>query len=301
MYQKLSAELDLNPKAELPPTMASSALQLLRDGAVDDPDRGIDQDLPDSADPQDYRQWMGGKSGPTSQGFRHMYFGGWKLAHPIETFQVPLHPIGMAPARVQAMMDHAQEELKRGNTAWGFRLLAWTLHYAQDLAQPFHAVQIVSTKMVPWLDFFKEPGHGFVAETTRTIANYHYAFEQYTLFRLSQTGQMTFMRCLRAPEHYSNLEITGTETPEELAHRIAEASIRIAHEIGTAEVALFGYKPMEKGIDLPRGQGSLDYAQYSLKNGLAVPRARMERSTCTALANAAYASRILIERFTDIH
>jgi len=49
------------------------------------------------------QEWMGGETGPTSQGFRHMFFGGVDWQHPIQTFQIPFHSIGQAPERFEIL------------------------------------------------------------------------------------------------------------------------------------------------------------------------------------------------------
>jgi hypothetical protein len=73
---------------------------MMTSSIIDEPDHGMDQDLPESEDPHHYRRWMGGDTGPTSQGFRHMYFPGFDIWSPLKTFQVLSESNCCAPKRI---------------------------------------------------------------------------------------------------------------------------------------------------------------------------------------------------------
>lgn len=219
MYLELRSRLALNPSLDfdqmkLKPTADSckkttTALEILARGFVDDPDQGMDRDLPDSADPDHERTWMGGKTGPSSQGFRHMYFGGWKLSRPIETFQIPTHAIGQAPVRAQVMADEARRLFAAGKTAWGWRVISWELHYLQDLAQPFHSVQILSPRMLNLGVLLAHPGNfgAFVQDTTRVVTNYHWAYEGLVLQELRLGARSPLAGCLTDSAHEANIHV----------------------------------------------------------------------------------------------
>jgi hypothetical protein len=301
-YRELAQKLALNPTAELPSTVPGGCrrrhpipmrpIDVLMNHTIDDPDLGMDQDLPPSADPKHDRATMGGSTGPTSQGFRHMYFGGWKLAHPIATFQIPFHAIGQAPERTQIIAELARERIRAGDLLWGTRLLAWSMHYVQDLTQPFHAVQIPSLRMVPWGSLF----HGLIPETTRTIANYHYAYERYVsrLMKRAPTDN-PLSDCLIAPARHASLRWDPEhQSPRKLALEAARKSVEIASALGSAEMAFFGTKLKNPEYDLPHDRGNLDYEALERDPAVKDAREHLEHVTCTALSNAVIGSRLLI-------
>ena len=222
---------------------------------VDEPDFGMDQDLPDAisgqVDPRGARRFMGGVRGPTSQGFRHMHFPGWTWRRPIESFQVPLGEIGEARERIRLLSSLASEWLrsKAGDdrAIWGVRLLGWALHYAQDLEQPFHRIQIPSLRMVPWGALFSgSPFQNLVKETTRTIGNYHYAFEAWVKAR-------------------------GISSCHE--NRDGDDAQGDAH-FGSTVYGVFGDRLKAAEVDLPRGVGSNapnpEFADGPLPTGVCV-------------------------------
>lgn len=271
----------------------------------------MDQDLPyppENYDPLGFQKWMGGSKGPTSQGFRHMYFGGWQLWHPIHTFQIPFHAMGLAPERASLMAYKARELVHSGDPirmVWGFRVLGWAIHYVQDLTQPFHSTQIPSTRMVPWYALLKwPPQKGFdelVHETTRTMSNYHYAYEQYTLLRVKALGEEIppYAECLEKPDGFAplqndvHIDSLGKD-PAFLAERVARSSVQLAPHIGKAVVGFFGPGLKDHGVDLPRKIGMPNYSEMVLRPDLVEPREELRQVTCQALANASFATHTLI-------
>ncbi len=318
-YDKLTHDLALKPGLVITPTHPASAsscgpfgalngsrpqisAQLVLSGPfVDDPDNGMDRDLPDSADPRGERALMGGSQGPTSQGFRHMYFGGWKWEHPIVTFQVPFHAVGQAPERAQLVAETARALIRSGDVVWGSRVLAWALHYIQDLSQPFHSVQVPDLSMVPWFALMEwPPGKAFgalVKETTRTIGNYHWAFEGYTELRIQEDTTNPYLECLDKPKDYAKLRIDRSETPEPktLALAVAEGSVAIAPEVGEATVDFFGSHLKSREYDLANERGKINYADMAVRPDKVRERHRLHEVTCRALANGILASQKLIE------
>jgi hypothetical protein len=336
IYDRLAIELKLNPKAQVQATDFTACAKgrpvtgrTILAAFVDEPDHGMDRDIPgprEDFDPQDVAKWMGGTSGPTSAGFRHMHFGGWQLWHPIKTFQIPPGAIGYAPDRAALMARKARELLQKGGVeaAWGYRVLAWSIHYLQDLAQPFHAVQIPHLNMVPWYAILRwPPGEGFadlVSETTRTIANYHWAYEQYTLYRLTtliggagpaQEKRSAYADCLEKPDaspvdagrpgetravllEDPRLAELGHD-PLLLARRVARASVWIGAELGAANMRFFGVGLKNRSVDIPAGKGEPVYAELAVDPSLVEARAELARVTCRALGDASMATRMVIE------
>ncbi|OFZ55060.1 MAG: hypothetical protein A2428_17425 [Bdellovibrionales bacterium RIFOXYC1_FULL_54_43] len=265
---------------------------------VGDPDNGMDANLDDSWDPLDERKWMGGTKGPTSAGFRHMYFGGWQIAHPIATFQIPIKAIGQAPERVAENATHAKHLLKAAlnaeSRADGFKKLGWSFHYAQDLAQPFHSVQVLTPRMIPWKELLAwPPKRGFgnlVREATRTVSNYHWAYEGYVRHRLRMADSGVLQKCLAQSKVYANLELEDVHSPKELAYAVSRASVRLGPKLGGAVIEFFGKDLMSPDYDLPNGKGHLDYSALATRADVKEHRAKLEEVTCAALANAAQAT-----------
>ena len=297
MYERLQKSLDLNPSLSFEQMHLKStaenckrpvtAADILSRGFVDDPDQGMDRDLPDSADLAGDRKWMGGKTGPTSQGFRHMYFGGWSLRRPIETFQIPMRASGQAPQRAQVMENMARELFKSGDTAWAWRVVCWELHFLQDLGQPFHAVQVPSWRMLPW-------SKDFIHETTRIIGNYHWAYEGITLEELRLGEGSPLSACLHDVHKQATVRLPFSGSARDEALAIARASVALGSDIGEAVMSAFGESLKAPGVDLPRHQQVPDY-----KSMIANPTAgnlELNRQSCHALSNAVLVSQRIIDQ-----
>ena len=221
---------------------------LLTSDFVDEPDQGMDQNLPASSDPNGYRKWMGGSTGPTSQGFRHMLFPGIEWSSPLATFQIPFHSVGQAIERIELLRKISRDYLAKGNLFWGIRTLLWELHYLQDLHQPFHVVQAPSLKMVPWNKLFSH----FIAESTHALGNYHYAYEGLAKEMMTDTENPEFEKCF---------EVTETKTYHSQAELLALPR-NLASKIGHALYLIFGNSLKSKEVDLPNQIGTLDYYEF---------------------------------------
>jgi hypothetical protein len=300
LYPELAHSLELNPEAKISNEPFCGKLktnrELLESHFIDEPDDGIDQDLPDSTDPDHQRRWMGGGVGPTSQGFRHMYFGGFQLSKPLATFQIPLSAAGQAPFRAELFGEEAKARLNSDKSLthpeWGVRLLAWSMHYIQDLAQPFHAAQLPSLRMLPLSSLAQH----FIGDTTRVITNYHWAFETYVQLRLEKKAP-EFTHCLENPETTTTgakLALPARANPEQIAREVARASIELAPEVGAACIDFFGTHLKDEDVVISKGKGVPDYEKLAVDPEKAEARARLEKVTCHALANAALGSRALM-------
>ena len=269
-------------------------------GVVDEPDHGMDRDLPDSMDLYGFRKWMGGNAGPHSQGFRHMYFAGWNWREPLSTFQIPTRALGEAPNRAALIAQAGYEFLKSGRHAWGVRLLGWAMHYLQDLAQPFHSAQIPGLRMVPWQALYHWPPNeafsNLVHETTRTIGNYHWAYEMYVGARLAENERISpFAECLERAEDLSPLRKQKPKDTHSLATQIAKNSRQLAPKIGSQVMALFGPSLKLSSVDIPHGKGVPKLAEVISRPDFAEIRNALHQTTCLALADAVVGSRLLLE------
>jgi hypothetical protein len=212
---------------------------------IDEPDFGMDQDLPESADPSGDRAWMGGTAGPTSQGFRHMMFPGFEWSSPLRTLQIPFRPVGQALERIRTLRSASDRYRQEKNLFWALRILSWELHLIQDLHQPFHVTQVPAVRMLPWKSLFS----GFVARSTRTMANYHFAYEGLAQEMLRERAEGTLGDCLGGNE--SRI----FQDPVELMREPrAEAPI-----LGQALLRLLGDYPKSAAVNLPEGVGAVDY------------------------------------------
>lgn len=131
------------------PGTVTSATTILTNYA-DEPDWKMDQDLKLSS----FQVLTGG-----SQGWRHQYYGlGWLR-------------LGTAPARAQYFFDLAGKAKEKGDLYWTFRYLARSMHYVQDLTQPYHGVPAPAGLIVK--------GIGDFGALLTAAVNHHYNLEDY--------------------------------------------------------------------------------------------------------------------------
>jgi len=219
--------------------------ELLSLGFIDEPDLGMDQNLPESADPQHHRKWMGGSTGPTSQGFRHMVFPGIEWGSPIATFQIPFSRVGDAPGRIEVLKKASDAYLAEGNVFFGLRTLLWREHLIEDLLQPFHSTQIPAVRLIPLHKILKSP----VQAASHAIANYHYAFEGLVRELVRTPWERGIQECL--------------EGREARAYEGGAKSLELprskARETGDVIYGVFGDYLKSPEVDLPAGTGRVDY------------------------------------------
>jgi hypothetical protein len=280
-YYSLASLLLLNPKADIRSLGETTPRALLRLSA-DDPDHGMDRELPDSADPNDDRKFMGGTIGTPSAGFRHMYWPGWNWRKPLATFQIPTRALGQAPDRADLIANEARDHFRKGDSAWGFRLLGWAIHYLQDLTQPFHAVQLPSPRMVPWSALFAWPPsagwEALVREATRTITNYHWAYEGYVRHALRLGDTSPFRECFE--KSGGSLLVSS---PRELAIEVTNRSIDRSRTVGKALLELVGPHLKKSGVSIPVDPGQVDVEALLRDPAYQAVRERLNRETCEAL------------------
>ena len=148
------------------------------------PDGGMDQELDLGPD----QEFMGGKTGPSSQGIRHMFYQAFDWKQPLITFHYPAYSrsLGQAHDRAQIFFDLAMQAKRTKHWFWAYRFLGICLHYIEDLNQPYHSQQFGSVVLLP-IGFLLRGGNAFIAETTRIVGNFHLTFERYTVFLLHRT------------------------------------------------------------------------------------------------------------------
>lgn len=128
------SNFDLITQAESQLLYETAPIAILRRHCVT-PDEGMDQDLfivdKDGKKRPLFPEmkWFGAMGGINSQAFRHIEKPPFNPLHPIRTFGVPLGKLGQATGRVQIYFDLAVLARNLGHEYWGWRLLAYALHY----------------------------------------------------------------------------------------------------------------------------------------------------------------------------
>jgi hypothetical protein len=134
---------------------------------VAEPDWGMDKGL----DASWHQAVMGGTNGAetSSQGFRHMSF--------------LLNHLGEATLRAPLFAQLAERAFQKGHPYWGFRFLAWSLHYIEDLGTPPHTNLLPTLKYIRFRDLLSaspvRAWSNLVKDTTRINSAYHYLYENY--------------------------------------------------------------------------------------------------------------------------
>jgi hypothetical protein len=149
----------------------------------DEPDWGADDNLFDDDEyPELWTRdspYVAVRRGTGSRGFRHMYFPGkFRWTEPIGSFQIPPRPLGEAPRRAKLFLILSRAFFEAGHPYWGVRFLAWTLHYLEDLYQPYHSRQTPTKRLVrfQWKGWLPSID---IAGTARQISYYHFGFERW--------------------------------------------------------------------------------------------------------------------------
>ncbi len=126
---------------------------------VDEPDWGMDDGLELSP--------LQGLAGG-SKGFRHQryyYLGG-------------VLRVGDAHKRAEHFYRMSKHAFSQGDAYWGFRFLARSLHYVEDMGQPLHTRPFRLRQL---------PAAGFIPEKLANLArNYHHYYEAWVSDRLSK-------------------------------------------------------------------------------------------------------------------
>ncbi len=229
-----------------------TVLDFIKGESIDEPDFGMDQDLPDQADPNQDRAWMGGKTGPTSQGFRHMFFPGFEWMSPLRSIQIPFRSIGQAPPRILKLKEIAQNYFSQKNRYWGLRIALWELHLIQDLHQPFHVTQVPAFDMLPFSSLFQ----GFVARSTQVIANFHYSYEGLISESLLDGSSSKMESCFQEQPGSPVLVDASTIAS------VIQMARKNANSIGQALNQLWGEEMKNPKVNLPEGLGIPDYYAY---------------------------------------
>ena len=157
---------------------------------ADEPDWWFDQDLWTIPEYGYGKVPYGDPTGNSSQAAFHMQFA-------LETWLVRTfaHSVveGMSLERMELFSRLAKLAFKLNHPYWGYRFTAWTMHYVQDLCQPYHSKAIPSGDFLFYLRFVvsgKETEQKIMKETTQLVSNRHFLVEDFqkTLIQKSYFG-----------------------------------------------------------------------------------------------------------------
>ncbi|WP_407926467.1 phospholipase C/P1 nuclease family protein [Aquipseudomonas ullengensis] len=174
----------------LQPGEAVSALQVLS-SAADEPDYGHDINL-FSDNPGEAGQQYGFGTQPfgdarfeySSQAPFHI---GYFHESPLIFAAAPYLARTLPHWRVYQYSGLARLAFASGHPYWGYRFLGWTLHYLQDLTQPYHASVLpgVDTSGMVMIAVKAEAGYPQDREAAiKRVADRHTAIEQYQFARM---------------------------------------------------------------------------------------------------------------------
>jgi len=256
---------------------------------TDEPDWGMDQNMDISPD----QKFMGGTIGPTSQAFRHLYWKTWSLKAPWRTFHIPPREMGQALRRAQIFYDLAQTAFEAKQPYWAFRFLAWSLHYIQDLGQPFHSSQLLTPKFIDWNSIFNF--NQLIKRTTQIISNYHFLYEDYVVYKLEEEAKhpsdTPFISILKKDT------FTYSSSAYLIARHSADTSNRLSYSIGEACFTFFGKRFLESAIDVPHSpKGTFPMKPFDETKELSSAKKHLFiQNTAQSLEKTGFYTRSLLE------
>jgi len=177
--------------------------------------------------------YMGGHlKGLPSQAFRHMYWPAGYFKAPAAPKDGPVfaqEPLGTAPERARLFYELSGQAFAAGHSYWGARLLAWSLHYVQDLTMPYHSEQLPSRELI----HRRNDGSIDLTATTNLVAYYHLAFEGFAS-RLLQGAAGASLQ-----EAVGGRNWEGFENLASFAQEVARRAQTEAAQAGRVSLALF--------------------------------------------------------------
>ncbi len=284
---KLNANFKVKALADQPVGTLIPPIQILIHH-VDEPDWGMDQNLDISPD----QKWMGGTQGPTSQAFRHLYWKKWSVKAPWRTFHIPPREMGEALVRAQTYYDLAESAFQSGEAYWAFRFLGWSLHYIQDLGQPFHSSQLLTPKFIAWDSIFNFSQ--LIKRTTQIISNYHFIYEDYIVFRVEnelKSDQQNFFIPALARDDFME-----SSSAFLIAKHSADVSNRLSYSIGEDCYTFFGKRFLDPTVNVPNSpKGTFNLAEFDSTTQLTQKEKEVFlRNTAKSLEKTGFFTRSLL-------
>jgi hypothetical protein len=151
---------------------------------VDEPDWGMDHELWGYKEYGYGEQPYGKPTGESSKApfhikFQHENFVVNKFAsHVLE---------GMTLDRMELFSRLARVAFETNHPYWGYRFTAWSLHYIQDLAQPYHSKAVPGKGGFYYFRYVLSFRKDTIQEkTTQIEANRHFLYEDFVSYTLQQ-------------------------------------------------------------------------------------------------------------------
>jgi hypothetical protein len=151
---------------------------------VDEPDWGIDHDLWSIKEYGYGEQPYGDPTGETSKAPFHV-----KFQHEngiVNKFASDILE-GMTLDRMEMFTRLAKVAFSTGHPYWGYRFTAWSMHYIEDLAQPYHSKAVPGKGGLYYFHFVISPRKKAIkTKTTKIEGNRHFLYEDFVSYTLQQ-------------------------------------------------------------------------------------------------------------------
>lgn len=186
-----SLHIPYPPFKEVAPRALLSPLEILAT-ASDEPDYGMDINLW-----EDSPSWFGKiyNWGPQPYGSKTLSYSSQIPFHMGLYYETSLVDVfapylkqGYPEFRINQYLNLSVFAFSTGHPYWGYRFLGWALHYAQDLAQPYHSTLSpnISTLRLLYVDALKLMGLvSFEQNLIQLLTNKHNSLENYEYFYLT--------------------------------------------------------------------------------------------------------------------
>jgi hypothetical protein len=252
---KLLWDLEDNMDTELKLGPEKTAADILVN-YVSEPDGLLDGGLEKTPYVERLRESMSyfGGNDANTHAFRHYYVSS-SLLPPI------VSPKGIAPYRAALYAKLSEGAFDTGHPYWGYRFLAWAIHYTQDVTQPWHTIFLPGPS---FLSFSKN-------KMKKEVSALHYLTEAFADAWMEKKLMEKTMNT-RTIASAKSLPVEGSSNPWFVAE-LTEKLGRQAHEKAekVAELARTLFRPVVDGLnaELKPAQaeisfGGIDFASAGL-------------------------------------
>jgi len=209
----------------------------------DEPDWGMDQDLFPIGEYGYGPAPFGAATGMSSQAPFHMAF---LHESRLLTTIVPRLRRNFMAERFQVFLALVKLAFKKGIDYWGWRFLAWAMHYLQDLTQPYHARAFPPSKTGMLGRLVLKPGFWTSSGAKRNyLRNRHVLFEAAVHFMLNNAAKKESDHPFLGALAHDGDAFQGTldgvmkesaEVPARLAPQIDHVMVRAINDPRVADV-----------------------------------------------------------------
>ena len=213
-----------------------SARSILRTFS-DEPDWWFDGDLFQIPE-YGYGKKPYGQEGGSSGAPFHMLFRHENLL--VRTFAPELTE-GMTDERVELFGRLAKLAFKSGHPYWGYRFSAWSIHYIQDLCQPYHSSAVPSASLLYYLRFVLSfDKEKFKADTTQLVANRHYLYEDFAKLILQDSYLSPDARSMRLSQALRQDQTLQTTSLQELVSEVGNRAFSQGARLDRSIIEAYG-------------------------------------------------------------